>query len=180
MRILKERSVGLVIDIQERLYPHIDQHELLLQNTGILLNGLKSLEVPVLITEQYPKGLGSTLEEVKLNLSEFDPIEKISFSCCDEATYLKALISSGRNQVIICGIETHVCVMQTVIDLLERDFIPVVVADCVSSRRAADKHIALERMRQEGAIISSYESILFELARVAGTETFKTISKLVK
>ena len=77
MRILKEQAIGLVIDMQERLYPHMDKHELLLQNTEILLSGLKALEIPVLITEQYPKGLGSTLEEVKLKLSEFDPIEKI-------------------------------------------------------------------------------------------------------
>ena len=93
---------------------------------------------------------------------------------------MEALRASGKSQIIICGIETHVCVMQTVIDLLEKGFIPVVIADCVSSRSPSDKHIALERMRQEGAIISTYESILFELARVAGTDTFKTISKLVK
>lgn len=180
MRILKEESVGLVIDIQERLYPHMDQHELLLQNTAILLSGLKSLEVPLMVTEQYPKGLGPTMEEVKLNLPEFDPIEKISFSCCEETKFMEALISKEKKFVIICGIETHVCVLQTVIDLLEQNFIPVVIADCVSSRRSWDKHIALERMNREGAVISSYESILFELARVAGTETFKSISKLVK
>ena len=180
MRILKESSLGLIIDIQERLYPHMDQHELLLKNTGILLSGLQALEIPVLLTEQYSKGLGTTLEEIKLRLSDYKPIEKISFSCCDDNSFMKALAASGKSQIIICGIETHVCVMQTVIDLLEKDFIPVVIADCVSSRSPTDKHIALERMRQEGAIVSTFESILFELARLAGTDTFKTISKLVK
>ena len=180
MRILKESSLALVIDIQERLYPHMDQAELLLKNTGILLSGLKALDIPVILTEQYPKGLGSTLEEIKLKLPNIDPLEKISFSCCDDSSYMEALRASGKSQIIICGIETHVCVMQTVIDLLEKDFIPVVIADCVSSRSPSDKHIALERMSHEGAIISTYESILFELARVAGTDTFKTISKLVK
>jgi len=180
MRILKEDSIGLVIDIQEKLFPHIDQDQIFLHNTSILLKGLESLGISVIFTEQYPKGLGPTLQELKACITHFKPVEKISFSCCDEETFLDELKDSGKRNIIICGIEAHVCVLQTVLDLLNRGYIPVVIADCVSSRKREDKIIALERMRQEGAVISSYESILFELARIAGTDTFKTISKLVK
>ena len=181
MRILREQSIGLVIDIQEKLLPHIAGHEEVLHNTGILLEGLKVLEVPVLITEQYRKGLGPTVEKVQVALKSFEPMEKMTFSCCDDEDFVAALEKhKGKKNVIICGIETHVCVLQTCIDLLERAYQPVVVADCVSSRKIQDKEIAIERMRSEGAIITSYESVLFELARVSGTETFKAISKLVK
>jgi len=180
MRILKEDSLGLVIDMQEKLFPHIDQNQILMRNTTILLKGLESLGISVIFTEQYPVGLGPTLQEFKTHITHFKPVEKISFSCCDEETFLDELKYSGKKNIILCGVEAHVCVLQTVLDLLKRSYIPVVIADCVSSRKRDDKIIALERMRQEGAVISSYESILFELARIAGTDTFKTISKLVK
>lgn len=180
MRIEREESSGLVIDIQERLCPHMDQHEMLLRHTTVLLKGLRTLGVPVLLTEQYPEGLGSTVDEVQHVLGKFDPIKKLAFSCCDEPAYLMALEQTGRREVIICGIEAHVCVLQTVIDLVENGYHPVVVADCVSSRKSEDKRVALERMRMEGAILTTMESILFELARVSGTDEFKTISRLVK
>lgn len=180
MRINKEESVGLVIDIQERLYPHMDQKEGFLDKSLTLLEGLKVLEVPVLLTEQYPKGLGQTIEQVRLALEDLSPIEKIAFSCCDEAAYREKLGQVVRSNVIICGIEAHVCVLQTVIDLLGMEYQPVVVADCVSSRNPEDKKVALERMRMEGAIITTCESILFELVRMAGTDKFKAISRLVK
>ncbi len=180
MRINREKSVGLVIDIQERLYPHMDQKEVLLGKSIVLLEGLKVLEVPILLTEQYPKGLGHTIEQVRLALEDLSPIEKIAFSCCDEPAYLEKLSRAVHSNVIICGIEAHVCVLQTVVDLLGMEYQPVVVADCVSSRNPEDKKVALERMRMEGAIITTCESILFELARVAGTDEFKAISRLVK
>ena len=180
MRILKEESVGLVIDIQEKLFPHMEQPELLLRNTSILIGGLNLLKVPLLVTEQYPGGLGNTVAEISRLIPEFMPVEKIAFSCCDEITLVNQLDGLSRKNVIICGIEAHVCVLQTVIDLVEKGYRPVVVADCISSRKPGDRLIALERMRYEGATISSYESILFELARIAGNETFKAISKLLK
>ncbi len=180
MRINKEASVGLVIDIQERLFPHMDQKEVLLDKSIVLLEGLKILKVPILLTEQYPRGLGQTIEQIRLALDNFAPVEKIAFSCCDESAYLVELSRAARRNVIICGIEAHVCVLQTVIDLLGMEYQPVVVSDCVSSRSPEDKKVALERMRTEGAIITTCESILFELARVAGTDEFKAISRLVK
>ena len=141
---------------------------------------MKLLEIPVIVSEQYPKGLGPTLQKVIDVLDAKEAIEKISFSCCGESEFLSHLNQKGKKQVIICGIEAHVCVLQTVIDLVGLGFTPVVVADCISSRNPDDKRVAVERMRSEGAVITSVESILFELTNVAGTPQFKQISRLVK
>ncbi len=180
MRILKKETAGLIVDMQERLFPHIFEHENIEKNTQILIMGLKILEVPIIITEQYRKGLGLTIPIIANALENYESIEKMSFSCCDSDNFEAELERVNKKNVIIAGIETHVCVLQTVVDLIEAGYQPVVVEDCVSSRNENDKRLAIERMRQEGAIISSYESILFELARVSGTDSFKAISKLVK
>jgi len=180
MRIAKNHTMLLVIDIQERLLPHMAGHTELIRNTGILIEGMKILDVPVMVTEQYTKGLGETVRDVRDHLEEYAPLEKMAFSCCDDNAFSLALETHSKKNVVICGIETHVCVLQTAIDLLEKGYQPVVVEDCTSSRKLHDKAIAIERMRQEGAIISSCESILFELTRMSGTPEFKAISKLVK
>jgi nicotinamidase-related amidase len=180
MRILKENTLGLVIDYQERLLPHIHENQQLLANTLVLIEGLKALEIPLIVTEQYRKGLGITVPEIKNLFSPFDPMEKVSFSCYDDQGICKALAATGQKSVVICGIEAHVCVLQTAIDLMENNYMPVVVADCISSRKPDDKQTAIKRMRQEGIIITSCEAILFELCRAAGTDQFKAISKLVK
>jgi len=180
MRISRDDCSGLVIDIQERLFPHMDQKDEVLRQCLVLIRGLQMLNVPVMITEQYPKGLGSTIAPVKEQLESFNPVEKIAFSCCDEPRFRRELDGSGRRTVIIVGIEAHVCVQQTAIDLIELGYMPVVVADCVTSRKAFDRHVSLERMAREGALITTCESVLFELARVAGTEEFKSISTLLK
>lgn len=180
MRILKEESAGLVIDIQERLFPFINDHDEMAKNAGILIRGLQGMGIPVLITQQYTKGLGPTIGPVRELFGGQEHLEKIAFSCCDDITIMDRLIGLGRKYIIITGIEAHVCVLQTTIDLLEKGFTPVVVADCVSSRRKNDKDQAIMRMRREGAIITTYESILFELLRYSGTEEFKAISRLVK
>jgi hypothetical protein len=180
MRILKENTIAVVIDIQERLHPVISGNDELEKNSLILINGLKALGVPMLVTQQYTKALGATIPSVAEALGSFEPIEKVAFSCFDEAKFAEALAGSGRKNVIIFGEETHVCVLQTVIDLVAAGYQPVVVEDCVSSRKLSDKHTAIQRIKNEGAIVTSYESILFELTRFAGTDTFKVISKLVK
>ena len=180
MRIIKDQSAGLVIDIQEKLYPHICEQEALARNTTILINGLQILNIPVLLTQQYTKGLGETIQTVRDSLGKFEAIEKTSFSCCDEPGFMLQLNQLGKRYVILAGIEAHVCVLQTVMDLTENSYLPVVVEDCISSRKINDKHIAVERMGKEGAFITTYESILFELCRYSGTEQFKQISKLVK
>ncbi len=180
MRIKKENTIGLMIDFQERLFPHIHQNELLDKNVQILISGLKALEIPILVTEQYKKGLGETIDSIAQLVSDCKFTEKLAFSCCDEPKIIEQVELSTKRSVIIAGIESHICVLQTAIDLQERGFTPVVVEDCVSSRTSENKRIAMERLRQEGVIVTSYESILFELCRYAGSDAFKAISKLIK
>ena len=180
MRILREKSALLVIDLQERVFPATWEREKLLHNVPILIEGAKILGLPVFVTEQYVKGLGPTIPEFAGLLTGTDRIEKSSFSCCDEPQFMMALASSGKEYVIVAGIESHVCVLQTVIDLQHSGYHPVVAEDCISSRKPNDKLMAIERMRNEGVIITTYEAILFELLRYSGGETFKAISKLVK
>jgi nicotinamidase-related amidase len=180
MRIQKENSAGLIIDIQEKLFPHIYEHESLARNNRILVEGLKALGVPVLVTQQYTHGLGPTIPVLQELIDDFPVIEKTAFSCCDEPGFIKSLNETGKRFIIITGIESHVCVLQTVLDLNERGYVPVVVEDCVSSRKENDKTLSTRRMIKEGAILTTYESILFELCRFSGTDEFKAISRLVK
>lgn len=180
MRILKEDTIALVIDIQERLFPHIFEAEKLEKNITILVEGLKLLEVPIIVSEQYKKGLGEIIPSISELVKEYPHTEKTAFSCCDEPTIQERIELSGKRDIILAGIESHICLLQTAIDLKERGFNPILVADCVSSRTAENKFIAIERYKQEGIIITSYESILFELCRYANGDVFKSISKLVK
>jgi nicotinamidase-related amidase len=180
MRILKENTIALIIDIQERLLPVIAENTELTANTQRLIEGLKVLGIPMLVSEQYRKGLGNTVPEISNLIQPFESMEKLAFSCCDDDGIMAQIKASGKTNVIICGIESHICVLQTTLDLIENGFTPVVIADCIGSRKASDKKTGLYRMRSEGAVISSYESILFELCRYAGNEQFKAISKLIK
>lgn len=180
MRILKEQTIGLVIDIQERLVPVMEESEQLIENCQKLIQGLQILSVPLLTTQQYTKGLGETVEEIKSVITDFKSIEKKDFSCLDEPVVAEKLALSGAINVIICGIEAHVCVLQTAIDLKESGYNPVVVFDCVSSRSFDNVDLAAERFRHEGILMTSLESILFELTRSANAPEFKEISKLVK
>ena len=181
MRILKEETAALIIDYQSKLFPHINQHEELQANSIKLIEGLKVLEIPMVVTEQYPKGIGYTIPEIQETLGDnYQPIEKMSFSCCGSSDVMKQLRKLGNSNIIICGIESHVCVLQTVLDLIDKKYQPIVVADCISSRRHFDYKIALKRMRDSGAILTTYESLLFELSVISGTGQFKAISKIVK
>lgn len=180
MRILRENTVGLVIDIQERLVPVMEENELLVENCRKLIEGLQILGLPLLVTQQYTKGLGETIEEIKSVIPNFEYIEKKDFSCLDEPVFAEKLALTGAQNVIICGIESHVCVLQTAIDLKAAGYAPVVVFDCVSSRSFDNVDLAAERFRYEGIMMTSFESVLFELTRSAGAPGFKEISKLVK
>ena len=176
MRIERGNTVALVIDYQEKLVPVMYEKEILIQNSDILLAGLRQLGIPMLVTQQYTKGLGITIQEIREAMESDDYIDKISFTAFNS---VKEQIRD-KKFVIVCGIEAHICVLQTVIDLVEAGFVPVVVEDCISSRKPNDKKIALQRMQQEGAIITTYESLLFELLKVAGTEESKRIQRLIK
>lgn len=180
MRITKENTIGLVIDVQERLFPAMWEKEMLLKNALILIQGLSELKLPLLITQQYSKGLGETIPEIKSVISDFSFIEKRNFSCCDDSVVLEKLKELKAKNVIVCGIESHVCVLQTAVDLKDAGFNPIVVMNCVSSRTKENIELAKERFRNEGILMTSYESILFELTRSSTAPEFKAISKLVK
>jgi len=130
----------------------------------------------MVITQQYTKGLGMSVEQIFEAAGTTDYIDKISFTAFD---CVEDKIKD-KKFVVVCGIESHICVLQTVIDLKNAGYIPVLVEDCVSSRKENDKKVAIERMRQEGAIVTTYESLLFELLKVAGTDTSKQIQKLIR
>ena len=180
MRIKKENTIGVVIDIQSRLYPFIQDHEKLTRNNRILIKGLKILGIPLVVTQQYTKGLGETIPEIAEVLGDYKHIEKLAFSCCQVPEFNETMALSAKLYAVVTGIEAHVCVMQTVNDLLRLGYTPVVVEDCIGSRNPNDKKVAIERMRQSGALITTYESILFELLKYSGTPEFKEISQLVK
>jgi hypothetical protein len=180
MRICRENSIGLIVDLQERLFPVIAGKEELMTNCIKLTEGLQILGIPLVVTQQYSKGLGPTIPEISLMLQPFTYIEKSSFSCLDEPVFRDFLAEIGKRNVLICGIESHVCILQTAIDLKTQGYEPVVIVDCISSRELSEKQTALNRFNQEGILTSTVESILFELTRSASASEFKSISKIVK
>ncbi len=180
MRMKAEDTLAVFIDFQEKLIPVIHENEAVVARAAILGKGLRELGVPIIVSQQYTKGLGETVPEVKEALGEFPPYEKKTFSCMQTASLKDAICGAGKKHILVCGTETHICVMQTVLDLLEEGFRVYVVTDAVGSRTAADKQAGIARMQAEGAYISSVESALFELTVGAESPQFKTISKLVK
>lgn len=180
MRISKENTSALIIDVQERLLPAMWEKETLLKNCLTLVQGLVELQLPLVVTQQYTKGLGETVAEIRSVIPDFLYIEKRDFSCCDEPLVIEKLKQTGAQNVIICGIESHVCVLQTAVDLKEAGFNPIVVMDAVSSRTAENRELSKERFRFEGIMMTSVESVLFELTRSSAAPEFKAISKLVK
>lgn len=179
MRILAENTSCLVIDYQEKILPAMANKEELLANSVKLLTGLRILGIPMTITGQYTKGLGLNVSEIFEAAGTEEYIDKLTFSSYEVEAVQQAIGEQIKN-VILCGIEAHVCVLQTAIDLKAAGYQPVLVVDCISSRKEKDMEIALLRAQQEGILLTTSEAILFELTRAAGTDTFKQISKLVK
>lgn len=175
----RNKSALLIIDVQERILGVMHKKDFFLENLIKLVKGIKVLDLPIFVTEQYPKGLGETTPELKKEL-ENKPIQKMSFSCFGAENLFQELINKNISQVILCGIESHVCVQQTALDLVENGFQVNLAADAVTSRKIFDYETAIERMRSRGIEVSSTESILFELLNVCGTDEFKAISKIVK
>lgn len=190
LRLKKEDAVLVGIDFQERLMPAMKNNAELESTAVKLVKGCRILGVPVVFTQQYTKGLGPTVTALAEALTEplgegvgsaeFQPVEKTSFSAMGEQVFVDALERLGRKTVIIAGIEAHVCVQQTVIDLLEKGYTVFVANDCISSRSNTDKKYAQRRMGDAGAVGTTYESILFELCGGAKEPGFKQISALVK
>jgi isochorismate hydrolase len=181
-RIEREEAVLIIIDVQDVLMKKMNQEvgKNVIQNIRTLLTFAKEMAIPILMTEQYPKGLGKTVPEIKMELGSILPIEKVSFSCCGVETFNIKLNRLGRKQVILSGIETHVCVLQTAADLIQKGYEVHVVADAICSRRKLDWEIGLRWMEKRGAMISTTEIIAFQLLKEAGTEEFRGLSKLLK
>jgi nicotinamidase-related amidase len=170
----------VVVDVQGKLAQLMADKETLFRNIQILVQAARILEIPILWCQQVPEALGPTVPEIAQLLTGIEPIDKASFSCCGEEKFNRALDQTNARQVLLCGIETHVCVYQTAIDLLARNLEPTVVADAVSSRTAQNRQIALTRLAAEGARIASTEMVLFELLKSAKHPQFRQIAKLVK
>lgn len=181
MRLTSENTLCLVIDIQEKLLPAVEKKEDVLENNVKLLNCFQHLSVPCIITEQYRKGLGETVSAIKEAAGEESPImEKMTFSAYLTPEIKEKIKESGRKNIVITGIEAHVCVLQSLIDLQNDGFQTMLVTDCISSRQKKDKKGAIQRAVFEGGIVTTYEAIVFELMQAGGTDTFKQVMKFVK
>jgi nicotinamidase-related amidase len=176
----RENTILLVIDMQEKLTRVMAEKEQLVINVQKLIKGASVLGIPVVLTEQYPQGLGATIPEVSCLLPEIKPLAKMAFSCCGDIEILETLKNMKRKQVLVVGIETHVCVYQTAADLLGLGFEPQIVIDCVSSRTVENKKAAVHTMRDMGIGVTSMEMALFELLKTAENKNFKEISRIVK
>ena len=175
------RAALAVIDVQEAFRQHIPDFSELAARCAMVAHAARLLDVPVVVTEQYPKGLGRTAAEVAAVFTEgLEPVEKTAFSSCGAQEFVARLEAAGTRQVLLCGIEAHVCVNQTAHDLLARGYQVHLLADCVSSRTPQNRQLGLEKMFRSGALPSSTELALFELLRDARHEQFKAIQKLIK
>lgn len=179
--MLTLRSTFLIfIDVQGNLAQAMYEKEALFENLGRLIKGMKALGVPIIVTEQNPAGLGPTLPQIAQLLTGIQPIPKFAFSCCGEKRFMQELETLKRKQALIAGIETHVCVYQTALDLLARGYEVQIVADAVSSRFVRNREVALDRIKSEGAKLTSVEMAIFELLKTAEGARFKEILKIVK
>lgn len=178
--LMLDNALLVIVDVQGKLAHTMYEKEALFHNLQKLIAGAQVLEIPVLWVEQNPKGLGPTIAEVAQLLPDLEPIAKLSFSCCGSDRFMRALKAAKRKQVLVAGIETHVCVYQTALDLLDLGYKVEVVADAVSSRTAQNRRIGLEKIREAGASLTSTETALFELLRVAEGLKFKEILKIVR
>ena len=181
-RIERQRAMLLVIDLQTKLLPHIEEDDLVVAATTALLDGAEIFEIPVVATVQYVKGLGHTHSTPAAALQRIgvEPLEKMAFSVCGDDAAKQRIAEQNRDQVIVAGIEAHVCVMQTVLDLLEMGLKPYVCTDAVSSRYGLDVDVAMLRMQEAGAAITTTEAVLFELCGLSGTPEFKKLLNVVK
>lgn len=175
-RLTPQNSALVVVDVQEKLMNLTPRRAELLAGVQKLLGAARVLQIPVIVTAQYVKGLGPVCPEIA---GTAPVIEKRAFSCCGSEQFVRALKELGRQRILLCGIEAHVCVQQTAIDLM-KDYFVYVVADAIGSRRRHDHKVAVARMRDCGAVITTVESAVFELLRESGTEAFKQVLPLFK
>jgi len=175
-----ENTALLIIDVPGKLAQLMQGKEVLFENLQRMIKGAQILGIPIIWTEQNPRGLGPTIPEVAPLLSNSQPIGKLSFSCCGNEDFMRELRALNRKQILITGIETHICVYQTAMDLINLGYEVEVVADAVSSRTVENKEIGLEKVRDGGGKLTSTETALFELLKVAEGEKFKEILQIMK
>jgi nicotinamidase-related amidase len=177
MLLEKEQSALMLIDVQEKLTPHVLQSEKMVARCQWLMELATELSIPMVVSEQYPQGLGKTVSTLRALVPSDAPIEKVHFSCWPEPAIKMHLNALNKNQLVLIGIETHVCVLQTALDLLEAGKEVFVVVDAVSSRYEIDYKYGLKRMKQAGAELVTAEMVFFEWLHKAGTPEFKALSK---
>jgi nicotinamidase-related amidase len=181
MRMLEAaNTVLIVIDVQEKLTRVMHERDAMVSNLQKLVKGIQVLEVPIIVTEQYPQGLGVTVPELASLLTGVSPIPKMAFSCLGDDKFLSQFKALDRKQVLVSGIESHVCVYQTVCDLVAVGCEAYVITDAVSSRTPENKQTSIEMMKQVGARLTTTEAVLFELLKAAGGDKFKKINQIVK
>lgn len=183
MTLDRERTALVVIDVQERLFPAMDadHREEVMRNIKVLTATARRLHLGMLVTEQYPKGLGHTLQEVKDTLpAEVQPVEKVAFSCLGVDAFRSRLAATGARQLLLAGIEAHVCVLMSALDLLAEGFAVHIVADAVTSRTQANWRLAMAQLRQAGAVVTTTETVLFQLLRQADTDDFRELARLIR
>jgi nicotinamidase-related amidase len=180
MRIYAEDTAALIIDFQEKVVPAIANNEEVVAKAALFCAGLKELGVPMAVTQQYTKGLGDTVPAIKEAIGEFEAMEKMSFSAMGCEEFVAWVKAQGKKTILVCGVEAHICVLQSIIDLLGEGFRVFIVADCVGSRLVYNRDYAIQRATQEGAFVTTCEGALYEMVQGAGTPHFKAISKLTK
>lgn len=173
-------AVLVIVDIQEKLVQVMGEKEKVYANCLHLIEAVKFLGIPIMVTEQYPQGLGPTVPEIKEALPQYTMLEKLSFDCCKAPGFMYKFAAFRRKQVILTGMETHVCVLQTCLSLMKEEYTVHLAGDAVCSRKKSDYLSGREMMRDAGAVISSTETILFQLLEKAGTPEFKAISKRIR
>lgn len=180
LTIERDDAVCVLIDLQEKLLPAMYEAAVTEQNNLKLLKGMKLLGIPTIVTQQYTKGIGETVPSVKELLGAFEHIEKKSFSCMGEPEFCRVLESFDKGTVILAGIEAHICVEQTALDLIKEGYKVALVTDCIQSRNPQNKERSIMRLAAAGAIITSCESVLYELLGSAAAPEFKAVSAIVK
>ncbi len=181
MRLDRNQCLCVAIDLQSSILAHMDESERVLHQSSVLLKGMRILGIPIMVTEQCPKGLGPTAKEIQDILGERQRyLPKRAFGVLDDDQFAHLLHETGKHTLVLLGIEAHICLLQSVVDLQEKGYQCVVVADAISSRGKKDAEVALLRMQKEGAILTTTESVLFELLKTSTIPEFKEISKLIK
>jgi len=181
MRLIDRNNTALVaIDFQEKLMPAMSNREALEDKVSRLISGMRAMDIPAVVTQQYTKGLGETVAPIAEALGEFSHVEKTTFSCMTNEEFAGRIKELNRKNIVVCGIEAHICVQQTVLQLMEAGYNVYLIVDCISSRSEEDKLWSITRMGEAGAVITTYESILYELLKDSKDPAFKAVSAVVK